>query len=166
MATEIETQVLVALSAIEVPPETASVIAEWGNEAVTTACDVALGDYPGLEPRVRANAVALLGWMDPPQARETIALLLTDPDPDISARALRAVAHQRDAGAVPAVAALLERADLSPILAAEAVDALGKVGSPDAMEALKVYADAGTDELPHRGSEVVAEFLSRHGNEG
>ena len=161
MATEMETRVLVALSAIEVPPSTAKVIAEWGNEAVSTACDLALGDYPGLEPRVRANAVAMLGWMDPPQARETIALLLTDSDPDIIARALRATAHQRDAGAVPAVATMLQRPDLSPVLAAEAVDALGKIGSPEAVEALKAYADADEDQLPHRRSEVVAEFLSR-----
>jgi hypothetical protein len=160
MPTEIETRVLRMLSAIEVPPATAKVIEDMGNEAVTAACAIALGDYSGVEGRVRATAVALLGWMTHPQARETVPMLIDDSDPDIAARALRAAAHQHNDGVVPNVAAMLRREDLSPVLAAEAVDALRTIGGSAAEAALDEYQQATPEALPHRGSTVVTLYLS------
>lgn len=162
MATEIETRVLAALSAVEVPPETAAVIEGWGTEAITVTCDVALGDYPGIERRVRTNAVALLGWMAHPQAHETVAMLLNDPNPNVAARALRAAGRQGDASHVAAIAGTLRRPELTAVLAAEAVDALSKIGSAEAVAALATYQQASEAQLPHRGSEVVGTYLRRH----
>ncbi len=162
MPTEMETRVLVTLSAVEVPPGVAEIIESWGNEAVTVTCDVALGDYPGTKRQVRGNAVALLGWMSHPQAKETIALLLTDDDPDVAARALRAAGRHADESATPIIAGMLRRADLSPLLAAEAVQSLTRIGSSEAREALEVYEATAEDELPHRGSQVVATHLARY----
>lgn len=164
MATEIENRVLMTLSAVEVPPGVAQVIESWGNEAVTVTCGVALGDYPGAERRVRANAVALLGWMSHPQALETVPLLLTDPNPNIAARAFRAASRHADPATVAVIAGLLRRRDLSPILAAEAVDALATIDSSEARDVLRAYQTSG-NELPHRRSQIVETHLTRRTNQ-
>ena len=160
MPTEIETRVLRMLSAVEVPPGTARVIEDLGNEAVTAACAIALGDLAGVEGRVRATAVALLGWMSHPQARETVPMLIDDPDPDIAARALRAAGRQHNDAVVPTMSAMLRREDLSPVLAAETVDALRTIGGSAAEAALDEYQQATPEALPHRGSNVVGLYLS------
>ena len=72
MPTESEVRVMDVLTSIEIPPNAAQTIVSWGNEAVTVVCEAALGTYPGFRPKVRNNAVALLGQMSHRQATETI----------------------------------------------------------------------------------------------
>src|SRR3712207_8910994 len=103
MPTETESRVISVLTSIEVPSNAAQTIGSWGNEAVTVVCEAALGTYPGFRPKVRYNAVALLGQMNHPQATETIPLLINEPDPDVSIRAMRAAGRQKNERVVDAL---------------------------------------------------------------
>ncbi len=163
MPTQNEIRVMDVLSGIEIPAAAGPAIREWGNEAVTVLCEAALGSYAGLRPKMRTNAVALLGSVDHPQAVETIQILLSDPDSDVSIRAMRAAGQQKNAGAVTKLAALLKRRDLPALIAAEAVNALAAVDSPQARSALRTYADASPDDLPHRRSPLVGDYLHQAG---
>jgi hypothetical protein len=162
MPTETEIKVMRLLTAIEIPPSAAEQILAWGNEAVTVVCEAALGVLPGLRDKVRTNAVALLGWVDHPQAMETLALLVTDPDQDVAARAMRAAGRRKSEQAVDGLARVLTTPSTAPILAAEAVKALQAIGSGTALAALSRY-EASADAYPHRNSTVVRDVLSRRG---
>lgn len=161
MPTEIETQVLRWLSAIEVMPDTATRVMELGPDAITVVCEAAVGAYPGLRTKVRTNAVSLLGWMDVPQARETVVLLIHDPLPDVATRALRAAGRQHNAAAVTVIEQRLASSSAPPLVAAEAVKALDAIASDDADAALDSYRQAGASAPPHRHSAVVTEVLDR-----
>lgn len=163
MPTENEIRVLKILSAIEIPPTAGQTIQSWGNEAVTVVCEAALGTYPGLRPKVRNNAVALLGWMDHQQARETVPLLLNDANTDVSIRAMRAAGQQKSDASVDKLGQLLRRRDAPPLLAAEAVSALLAIGSDKALASVAAYKSANPVDLPHRASKVVESVLSTEG---
>lgn len=161
MPTEAEVRVMTMLSGIEVPRTAGDAIAALGNEAVTVVCEAALGAYAGVRDKVRTNAVSVLGGIDHPQAKETIALLVTDDEPDIAVRAMRSAAAQGNAIAVPRLDDVLRRPASSPILAAEAVSALRAIDTPAARESLERYR-AATDGAPaHRQSPVVREMLAQ-----
>jgi len=156
MSTPIESAILRLLSAIEIDSESAAAaIADWGNEGVTVLCDVALGTFPGLRPKVRLNAVALLDAVDHPQAHETRHLLLRDPNPDVSVRALRGSARLRDTAVVAELGRALQQTSLPPLVAAEAVRALIAIDSPDAQQVLTHYAAADPTQYPHRAALAV-----------
>jgi len=159
MPTEIEIRVMKLLTAIELTPAAADRIVEWGNEAVTVVTEAALGAYPGLRQKVRTNAVALLGWMDHPQAVEAIPLLVTDPNPDIAIRAIRAAGRRQLEGVVDQLIGILARPESTPILAAEAAKALNAIGTPQAASAIDEYRAASAATLPHRMSRVVEDVL-------
>lgn len=161
MPTEMEIRVLEVLSAIEIPSGAAREIESWGNEAVTVVCEAALGTYPGLRSKVRYNAVSLLGKMDHPQARETIPLLINDPDPDVAIRAMRAAGRQNSTEGVGRLGEVLQRKNAAPLLAAEAVKALAAIDSSQARTALEEYTGASPDALPHRASPAVQAVLQR-----
>jgi hypothetical protein len=163
MPTETEIRVMKLLTAIELTPASADRIVEWGNEAVTVVCEAALGVYPGLRQKVRTNAVALLGWIDHPQAVETIPLLVTDPNPDVAIRAMRAAGRRQLDSVVEQLAGVLESPEATPVLAAEAAKALHAIGTPQAEAALNDYRSKSPSVLPHRGSRVVADVLERRG---
>ncbi|WP_136419716.1 HEAT repeat domain-containing protein [Herbaspirillum sp. ST 5-3] len=163
MPTENEIRVLKILSAIEIPPNAGQTIQSWGNEAVTVVCEAALGTYPGLRPKVRNNAVALLGWMDHQQALETVPLLLNDANTDVSIRAMRAAGRQKNDAGVDKLGQLLRRRDAPPLLAAEAVSALLAIGSDKALASVAAYKSANPADLPHRASKVVESVLSTDG---
>lgn len=163
MPTEIEVKVIKALSAIEVTPALALNIEAWGNEAVTVICETALGTYPGLRQKIRYNAVAILGWMTHPQAFETIAILINDPDTDISIRAMRSAGRQKNDETVEKLNMLLNNTDTNPLLAAEAVQSLIHNGSAKANSVLSQYAAKSSQTLPHRGNSLVQQLLrNRH----
>ena len=156
MADETVVNVMKILSAIDLPLSTAQQIEEWGNEAVTVVCEVALGSYPGLRPKVRTNAVALLGEMTHPQAIETTALLINDANSDVAIRALRAAGQQKNDQVVGKIEQLLKKADSSPIVAAEAVKSLLAIDSAKSRAAVETYEQSA---MPHRDSRVVADIL-------
>ena len=123
MPTEIELRVIRTLSAIEVADNAAETIEAWGNEAVTALCEIALGSFAGARNKVRTNAAGLLGSMRHPQARETLQMLVKDPNPDVSIRAIRATGRQQNTDAVKDLSLLLKKPDLSALFAAEVVSA-------------------------------------------
>ncbi len=159
MPTENEVRVMQILNAIEVPDGAGEVIENWGNEAVTIVCETALGSYSGLHDKIRHNAVDLLGSLTHPQARETVLLLLSDSDPDISIRAMRAAPQQQNKAAVAQLGNVLKTRELPPLVAAEALRALVAFDSPEARSVVVAYAASNADEFPHRGSAVVARVL-------
>lgn len=159
MPTEAEVQVMRLLSAIELTPATARRIEEMGNEAVTVVCEAALGTYPGIRPKVRTNAVSLLGYMEHPQARETIPLLVGDPDPDVAIRAMRAAGRQKNPTVVAPLGQVLSRAQTTELQAVEAAGALAKIDTPAAREHLSRYEAASPETYPHRASPMVSQLL-------
>ena len=162
MSTEMETRVMQLLSAIEIPENAAEHVQSLGNEAVTVICEAALGSYPGIRPKMRANAVVLAGRMSHPQALETIALLVSDPDPGIAIRAMRAAGRKRSAGLVEKIARVLDQPMSGALLAAEALDALLQIDTPEAQLRVKAYEAASATDLPHRRSPPV-EYTLREG---
>jgi len=160
MPTENEVRVLSILNAIEIPTTAGQTIQSWGNEAVTVVCEAALGTYPGLRPKVRYNAVALLGEMDHEQAQETVPLLLNDSNSDVAIRAMRAAGQQKNETGIDKLAEMLNQKNTEPLLAAEAVSALLAIGSPEAAAAVAAYRSANPTDLPHRGSRAVIGVLS------
>lgn len=165
MPTENEKRVLNLLSAVDYEPGTdpGKLIESWGNDAVTVACEIALGSYPGLRPKVRTNAVAVLETIGAPQAKETVRMLVKDPDSDVSIRALRAAAGQRNADAVNDMSAMLVSPALPPLVAVEVVKALGAIATPAARAALKAYSTADAQAHPHRSYPLVATYLRELG---
>jgi len=160
MATEAETTVLRLLSEIELNGAAAAAkIMALGNEGVTVLCDIALGSFPGLRPKLRLNAVAMLDEVNHPQARETLHLLVRDTNPDVSIRAVRALGRLRDPDVVAALSQSLRQPTLPPIVAAETVRALTQIDSPDARNALTAYEAADPGALPHRAAPAVGEQL-------
>ena len=163
MPTEAEVKVMNLLNAIEVPPSAGAQVEEWGNAAVTVVCEAALGSYLGLRQKVRTNAVALLGFMNHPQARETAALLVASPDPDVAIRAMRASGRQDNKAAVERLGELLERADAPPLLAAEALKALASIGGGEASAKVEAYVRSSRAAPAHRDSAVVRSVIDRMG---
>lgn len=163
MPTEAEKRVLNLLSATDYAPGTdpGKLIESWGNEAVTVACETALGSYPGLQPKIRTNAVAVLETIDHPQARETVALLVKDTNSDVSIRALRAAAGQKNTAVVRDLATMLDSPTLSPLVAVEVVKALIHIDSPQARSALQRYREADASRLPHRGNLLIASYMEK-----
>ena len=160
MTTPIETEVLQILSAIEIEGSAAQVIEKLGNDAVSLTCDIASGAVPGLRNKVRTNAAALLGYMRHPQAKETVRLLVNDTNHDVALRGLRAAARMKLVSAVNDIAVALNKPDLSPLLAAEAVKALVAIDSPPAKQAVETYRRSDATTLPHRNAPVVLNVLS------
>jgi HEAT repeat protein len=161
MPTPAEVRVLELLTAIDTRPETlAAQVLALGNPGVTALCEAALGTYPGLREKVRTNAIALLGWIPHPQAAETLVLLVTDPNPDLASRALRASARAGLTEAIQPIDALLRRPGTPPLVAAEAVKALARIDSPEAAAVLATYVE-GAVPTTHRTSSVVQQVLSR-----
>lgn len=161
MPTEMESRMLQLLRAIEIKSGTASYIESLGNEAVTVICEAALGSYPGIRPKMRANAAVLAGKMSHPQALETIALLVSDPDPGIAIRAMRAAGRKRSAGLVEKIARVLDQPISDALLAAEALDALLQIDTPEAQLRVKAYQAASAADLPHRRSPAVEYTLRK-----
>lgn len=161
MATETERRVLGMLGAIEPPPDAAEQIEAMGPEAVNVACEAALGTYVELRPKIRTNAAAIVGRMTSEQARETLALLVTDPDEDVAIRALRAVGRRDEPELAQRAGLVLRRADASPILAAEAVNALAATPARDAArEVLQEYRRMEGEGAPaHRRHALVEQAL-------
>jgi HEAT repeat protein len=159
MPTEIELRVIRTLSAIEVADNAAETIEAWGNEAVTALCEIALGSFAGARNKVRTNAAGLLGSMRHPQARETLQMLVKDPNPDVSIRAIRATGRQQNTDAVKDLSLLLKKPDLSALFAAEVVSALKAIDSLEARGALQTYSTADPGQYPHRASPLVSSYL-------
>jgi hypothetical protein len=163
MPTENEVKVLRLLSAIEIPPNAGEIIQGWGVEAVTIACDAALGNYPALRPKVRTNAAAVVGTMSHPQAKEAVRLLLKEANTDVCVRALRAASRQKREDIVPDIGDLLDSAALPAVVAAEAVKALVAIDSSAARSKLQAYMAKSAAAAPHRGSPVVQAVMKRLG---
>ena len=163
MPTQDEIRVLNLLSAVDYAPGTdpGKLIESWGNGAVTVACEAALGTYPGLRPKVRTNAVAVLETIDHPQARETVAMLVKDSNSDVSIRALRAAAGQKNNAVVRDLDTLLQSPSLPPLVAVEVVKTLINIGSNQAKRALQTYKDASPNQLPHRANVLIASYLEK-----
>ena len=167
MATETESRVIGMLAAIEPPPDAAEQIEAMGPEAVNVACEAALGTYVELRPKIRTNAAAIIGRMHSEQARETLALLVTDSNEDVAIRALRAVGRRDEPELVQRVGLVLRRADASPLLVAEAVNALATTPTRTAREVLEEYRRTqGEGAPPHRRHALVEQALRRVGDTG
>lgn len=165
MPTEMETKVLRLLSAIEIPLNAGQIIESWGDEAVTVACEAALGDYPGLRTKIRTNAATLVGTMSHPQAREALRLLLKDANTDVRARALRAAGRQKRDDLVPDIGEMLETPGVPELIAAEAVKSLKVIDTPASRGVLQSYVAKTPKALPHRGSHAVTAVIKRLGIE-
>jgi HEAT repeat protein len=163
MPTEDEKRVLNLLSAVDYAPGTdpGKLIESWGTGAVTVACEAALGSYPGLRLKVRTNAVAALGTIDHPQAREAVTLLVKEPLADLRIRALRAAGAQKNTSVVGDLAVMLQSPSLESLIAVEVVKALLAIDTPEARSALQAYRTATADQLPHRGNALVSSYLER-----
>ncbi|MFM0472662.1 HEAT repeat domain-containing protein [Paraburkholderia strydomiana] len=163
MPTEIERKVLNLLSAVDFSggSDPGPLIASWGNEAVTLVCEIALDGYPGLLPKVRTNAVAVLETVDHPQSKETVRLLVKDTNSDISIRALRAAAGQRNTTTVRDMASMLQSTSLQPLVAVEVVKALSAIATPEARAALASYTTADRQKYPHRANALVSSYLEK-----
>lgn len=163
MATDTERRVLGMLGAIEPPPNAAEQIEAMGPEAVNVACEAALGTYVELRPKVRTNAAAIVGRMTSEQARETLALLVTDPDEGVAIRALRAVARRNEPELVQRAGLVLRRPDASPLLAAEAINALAATPARSAArEVLEEYRRMEGEGAPaHRRHPLVEQAFQR-----
>lgn len=162
MPTEMESRIFQLLRATEIERDAPQYIESLGNEAVTIICEAALGSYPGIRPKMRANAVLLAGGMDHPQALETIALLVSDSDPGIAIRAMRAAGRKRSTGLVEKIGRVLDQPMSSALLAAEALDALLQIDTPEAHLRVQAYEAACETDLPHRRSPPV-EYTLREG---
>jgi HEAT repeat protein len=163
MPTEQEKQVLNLLSMVDFAPGTdpGKLIESWGNDAVTVACEAALGSYPGLQRKVRNNAVAVLQTIDTPQAKETVRMLVKDSDPDVSIRALRAAAGQKSPDIVSDLTKMLNTPALTPLVAVEVVKALQGIDSGPARDALAAYRKLDSTKLPHRGNALVKAYIEK-----
>jgi HEAT repeat protein len=163
VATDTEARVLGMLGAIEPPPDAAEQIEALGPHAVTVACEAALGTYIELRPKVRTNAAAIVGRMNNDQARETLALLITDPSEDVAIRALRALGSRDEPELARRAGLVLQRAEVSPLLATEAVNALAATPARDAArEVLDAYNRVqGPGSPPHRRHPLVEQALER-----
>jgi hypothetical protein len=159
MPTAIEVRVMEILSAIEVPADAAKQIEAMGTEAVTVVCEAALGSYPGLRFKVRTNAAAMVAKLDHPQAAETLSLLINDASADIAVRALRGVARRQATQYVPEIAKVLRLGSTDPHAAAEAIQTLRALGTPEARAVLEAYTSAAVEQVPHRTSPVVRKML-------
>jgi hypothetical protein len=164
MPTEIESRMLQLLSALEIERDAPQYIESLGDEAVTVICEAALGSYPGIRPKMRANAVLLAGRMSHPQALETIALLVSDPAPEIAIRAMRAAGRKRSAGLVETIGRVLDQPISGALLAAEALDALLHIDTPEARLRVKAYEAVNAADLPHRRSPAVEYTLRKAQN--
>jgi HEAT repeat protein len=161
MPTPIETWVLDMLSAVEVPLDAAEQIERAGPEAVNVVCEAALGTYVGLRPKVRTNAAWVVGRMTAEQARDTLMLLVTDPDDGVAIRAIRAAGRLQIPELDARVALALERDEADPLLVVEAVAALA--GSPTERQALQRYVDSTGSAAPaHRRNAAVERAIRRH----
>jgi hypothetical protein len=149
------------LGATEVPPDAAERIEAMGPEAVTVACEAALGTYVELRPKIRTNAAAIIGRMTHEQARQTLALLVTDANEDVAIRALRAMATRDEPELVRRAGLVLRRPNTSPLLAAEAVNALAATPAREAaQETLQEYLRSQDERgLAHRGHPLVEQAL-------
>lgn len=158
MPDETVVKVMKILSAIEIPPRAAERIEEMGNDAVTVVCEVALGTYPGLRPKVRTNAVALLGWMTHPQAVETTELLVNNANPDVAIRALRSAGIQKNDGVVDKIGQMLKKPTSSPLVVAEGIKALLAIDSAKSRSVFEGY-EKESPTSSHRGSPVVQDII-------
>ena len=161
MLSETEATVLRILTAIELRPSAARAIDKRGPEAITALCEIALGTMPGLRKKARTNAVAMLGYIDRPQARETLQLLVKDGDTGVSIRAMRAAGKVKLDEVTPELATMLTKPGTPPLVAAEAVTALAAIDSPTSRAAVETYRNVHDDRLPHRSSVTVADALAR-----
>jgi len=91
-----------------------------------------------------------------------MALLVSDPDPGIAIRAIRAAGRKRNTGLVEKIARVLDQPMSSALLAAEALDALLQIDTPEAQLLVKAYEAASATDLPHRRSPPV-EYTLREG---
>ena len=156
MASKIEQRVIEMLSMIELPDDAGKRLEHLGTPAVTVVCEAALDSYPGLRAKVRSNAIALLGSVSHPQARETLHLLVADTNRDIAAGAIRALAGQRDRTAIKRLAQLLSRGRLDPVLVTESVKGLLAIGTREAKAAVLAYEKASVEaSKPRRRSARV-----------
>jgi hypothetical protein len=163
MPTKNEIRVLNLLSATDLDHDVdpGKVIQDWGNEAITVACEAALGSYPGLDRKTRYNAVSSLAGMSHVQAQETVALLVRDPDSDVSIRALRAAGRQQNKAVVKDLSALLQTPTLPRLVAVEVVKALVAIDTPDAQAALQAYEAGDPTRLLHRADPLVTSYLPK-----
>jgi hypothetical protein len=163
MPTNDEIRVLNLLSATDLDGDVDSgtVIQSWGTDAITVACEAALGSYPGLDRKTRTNAVSSLASMTHKQAQETVALLVRDSDSDISILALRAAGRQRNAAVAKDLGALLQTPTLPRLVLVEVVKALVAIDTADSQAALHAFKAADATRFPHRADPLVSKYLPR-----
>jgi HEAT repeat protein len=159
MPPDIKDRVMQVLTAIEISSDAASRIQSWGNEAVTVLCEAALGSYPNLRSKVRANAAALVGRMDHPQAVETIPLLIADPNPAVAIRAIRAAGRRKNEQVVERLGQILADPDSPALVVAEAVSSLATIDSPEARARLDAFEAASPRTNRHRGDPAIERVL-------
>lgn len=91
------------------------------------------------DERVRRSVAGALAKIATPQAMEPLRRLLADAEAPVRLRALTALNVRRARGLVMPLASLLGR-ETQPEVIKEVTAALGKIGTPDAIQALAGYA--------------------------
>jgi HEAT repeat protein len=94
------------------------------------------------------------------QARETVPLLLTDANTDVSIRAMRAAGRQKNEDGIDKLSQLLKQKESPPLLAAEALGALIAIDSDKARASVAAYKSANPADVPHRASKAVESVFS------
>lgn len=101
------------------------------------------------DERVRKAVAEALGKISTPVAMETLAKMLSDPAPAVRLQAVAHLRGRRVRGMTGPIGELLQREDDAAVQH-EALLALGRIGSPEAIELLTEWASAGGGLLRRR----------------
>jgi HEAT repeat protein len=115
-----------------------------------------------LNPAVRKEAIADLGWLRHRPAVGRLCNLVTTTDPETAAVLASALAKIGDPAAEPTVLTLLERREEGLKIAA--ANALGHVGTATAVEPLMALVGSGLSDLGRAAEEAIARIQSRLGD--
>ncbi|HEX9164578.1 MAG TPA: HEAT repeat domain-containing protein, partial [Gemmatimonadales bacterium] len=114
------------------------------------------------DERVRKSVVTALVKIGTREGLEPLARLLKDPSPAIRLQVLGALDAQWGRPLAMSLAALLETED-HPEVVREALKALGRIGTPDALQALSRAAAGGNPRLTRRQQLQAVEGLGLAG---
>jgi HEAT repeat protein len=114
------------------------------------------------DERVRKSVVAALVKIGAREGLETLARLVKDPSPAIRLQVLGSLDAAFGRPLAMSLAALLETEE-HPDVVREALKALGRIGSPDALQALRRAAGGGNPRLTRRQRSQAIESLGTAG---
>lgn len=140
---DLERRLLAAL-ADGIPPAAVEYVCRKLSRIGTAASVPALAQLLG-DPKRSHLARIALERIPAAEAGAAIRAAVTNVQGDLTIGMISSLAGRRDAAAVPLLASLLTAA---PPTAVAAADALGRIGSPEAIKALDAFAAGGDAAIP------------------